>query len=86
MSKLRLNLKSVDHKILDLGVETICKAVKATGGVISGPIPLPTDHTKYPCIHSRVIDVYYSSAKTIDALMRIDLSDIVKVKVTALSK
>ena len=40
--KIRIKLKSYDHKLVDKSAEKIVKAVKATGAIISGPIPLPT--------------------------------------------
>ncbi len=39
--KIRIKLKSYDHNLLDKSAEKIVKTVKATGAVISGPIPLP---------------------------------------------
>ena len=38
--KIRIKLKSYDHKLVDKSAEKIVKAVKATGAIISGPIPL----------------------------------------------
>ena len=40
--KIRIKLKSYDHHIVDRSSEHIVSAVKGTGAVISGPIPLPT--------------------------------------------
>ncbi len=40
--KIRIKLKSFDHKTLDSSAAKIVEAVKATGAEISGPIPLPT--------------------------------------------
>ena len=40
--KIRIKLKSYDHTLVDKSAEKILKAVKATGAIISGPIPLPT--------------------------------------------
>ena len=37
--KIRIKLKSYDHNLVDKSAE---KTVKATGAVVSGPIPLPT--------------------------------------------
>jgi small subunit ribosomal protein S10 len=41
--KIRIKLKSYDHNLVDKSAEKIVKTVKATGAVISGPIPL-TNH------------------------------------------
>ena len=43
--KIRIKLKSYDHSLVDKSAEKIVKTVKATGAVVSGPIPLP-NHTK----------------------------------------
>jgi small subunit ribosomal protein S10 len=40
--KIRIKLKSYDHNLLDKSSERIVKAVKATGAVVNGPIPMPT--------------------------------------------
>ena len=41
-SKVRINLKAYDHRLLDLACGKIVDTVKRTGGVVSGPVPLPT--------------------------------------------
>ncbi|MCD6446806.1 MAG: 30S ribosomal protein S10 [Candidatus Marinimicrobia bacterium] len=43
--KIRIALKSYDHNLLDKSTEKIVQRAKATGAVISGPIPLPTKRT-----------------------------------------
>jgi small subunit ribosomal protein S10 len=40
--KIRIKLKSYDHNLVDNSADKIVKTVKATGAVVSGPIPLPT--------------------------------------------
>ena len=37
--KIRIKLKSYDHNLVDKSAEKIVKTVKATGAVVSGPIP-----------------------------------------------
>lgn len=76
----------------------IVKTVKATGAVISGPIPLPTHKRIFTVNRStfvnkksreqfqlssfkRLIDIYNSSAKTVDALMKLELPSGVQVEV-----
>lgn len=46
MSKVRIKLKAYDHRILDVAATKIVETVKRTGGVISGPVPLPTEVQK----------------------------------------
>ncbi|MBS7528231.1 30S ribosomal protein S10 [Fusibacter paucivorans] len=40
--KIRIRLKSFDHKILDNTATKIVEAAKLTGADVAGPIPLPT--------------------------------------------
>ena len=47
--KIRIKLKSYDHNLVDKSAEKIVRTVKATGAIVSGPIPLPT--------HKRVFTV-----------------------------
>ncbi len=56
MPKIRIKLKSFDHKILDQSAEQIVAAVERTGAVISGPVPLPTHIQKFSVIRSPFID------------------------------
>ena len=41
--KIRIRLKSYDHRILDMSAEKIVETAKVTGASVSGPIPLPTE-------------------------------------------
>src|SRR5690606_7280782 len=96
--KIRIKLKSFDHNLVDKSAEKIVKAVKATGAVVSGPIPLPTQKEKFTvlrsphvnkksreqfqlCTYKRLVDIYSSSAKTVDALMKLDLPSGVDVEI-----
>ena len=54
--KIRIKLKSFDHKILDQSAEQIVAAVERTGAVVSGPVPLPTRIKKFSVIRSPFID------------------------------
>jgi small subunit ribosomal protein S10 len=92
--KIRIKLKSYDHNLVDKSAET----GKATGAVISGPIPLPTHRRIYTVLRSphvnkkareqfelssykRLLDIYSSSSKTVDALMRLELPSGVEVEI-----
>ena len=46
-SKVRIRLKSYDHRILDNAVTKIVETIKRSGGEISGPVPLPTEIEKF---------------------------------------
>ena len=54
--KIRIKLKSFDHKILDQSAEQIVEAIERTGAVVSGPVPLPTHIQKFSFIRSPFID------------------------------
>ena len=50
--KVRVKLKSYDHRILDNAAQKIVETVKRTGGEISGPVPLPTEIQKYTILRA----------------------------------
>ena len=96
--KIRIKLKSYDHKIIDKSSEKIVRTVMQTGALISGPIPLPTNRTVFTVnrsphvnkkareqfeqrVHKRLIDIFSSSQKTVDALMKLELPAGVDVEV-----
>ena len=45
-TKVRIKLKSFEHKRLDTACAKIVETVKRTGGEVSGPVPLPTEIEK----------------------------------------
>lgn len=96
--KIRIKLKSFDHDLVDKSADRIVKTVKATGAVVSGPIPLPTRkriftvlrstfvnkkaHEQFElCSYKRLIDIYSSTSKTVDALMKLELPSGVEVEI-----
>ena len=84
--RIRIKLKSYDHNLVDKSAEKIVKTVKTTGAVISGPIPLPTKNKKSReqfqlCSYKRLLDIYSSTTKTIDALMKLELPSGVEVEI-----
>ena len=40
--KIRIKLKSYDHKVLDGSAQKIVETAKRTGADVAGPVPLPT--------------------------------------------
>ncbi len=54
--KIRIKLKSFDHKILDQAAQQIVEALERTGAVVTGPVPLPTRIKKLCVIRSPFID------------------------------
>ena len=41
--KIRIKLKSYEHKLINQSAERIVETAKRTGARVSGPIPLPTE-------------------------------------------
>ena len=41
--KIRIKLKSYEHKLIEQSAERIVETAKRTGARVSGPIPLPTE-------------------------------------------
>ncbi len=56
MEKIRIRLKSFDHRLLDQSVKDIVIKAKRTGASISGPIPLPTNIHKFCVLRSPHVD------------------------------
>jgi small subunit ribosomal protein S10 len=54
--KVRIKIKSFDHKLADQAVRQIVDAVERTGAIVVGPVPLPTRIQKFCVIRSSNID------------------------------
>ncbi|RKX63885.1 MAG: 30S ribosomal protein S10 [Thermodesulfobacteriota bacterium] len=54
--KIRIKLKSFDHRILDKSVISIVNTAKETGAKVVGPIPLPTKISRWTVLRSPHID------------------------------
>ena len=54
--KVRIRIKSFDHKLADQAVRQIVDAVERTGAIVVGPVPLPTRIQKFCVIRSSNID------------------------------
>jgi len=54
--KIRIRLRSYDHKLLDKSVQEIVETARSTGARVAGPIPLPTEINKYCVLRSPHID------------------------------
>jgi len=50
--KVRIRLKAFDHKLLDQSTSEIVDTAKRTGARFSGPIPLPTNISRYAVLRS----------------------------------
>ena len=96
--KIRIRLKSYDHRALDTSSSDIVETAKRTGARVAGPIPLPTRIERYTVnrsphvnkksmeqfeirTHKRMMDIIDPTDKTVDALMKLDLSAGVDVQI-----
>lgn len=55
-SKIRIRLKSFDHRLLDQSAMEIVDTAKRTGAKVSGPIPLPTKISRFTVNRDQNID------------------------------
>ena len=51
-AKLKIRLKSYDHRLLDLSAKKIVDSVKKTGSKVNGPFPLPTEKEIFNILRS----------------------------------
>ncbi len=97
--RIRIRLKSFDHKLIDLSTKEIVETAKRTGAQVCGPIPLPTRKERFTVLTSphvdkdardqyeirtykRLVDIVGPTEKTVDALMKLDLSAGVDVQIS----
>ena len=97
--KIRIKLKSFDHRLIDKSTEEIVSTAKRTGAKLVGPIPLPTRKERFTILisphvnkdardqyeirtHKRMVDIVAPTEKTVDALMKLDLSAGVDVQIS----
>ena len=73
--KVRIRLKAYDHRVLDQAASKIVDTVKRTGGVVSGPVPLPTDIEKITIL--RAVHKYKDSREQFEIRTHKRLIDIV---------
>jgi small subunit ribosomal protein S10 len=50
--RIRIRLKSFDHKLIDLSTVEIVNTAKRTGAQVRGPIPLPTRKERFTVLTS----------------------------------
>jgi small subunit ribosomal protein S10 len=96
--RIRLKLKSYDHRLLDKAVKQIVLTVKRTGAQLMGPVPLPNKQRCFTVLrsphidkksreqfelttHKRILDIVQPSDKTMDALMKLNISSGVDVEI-----
>ena len=54
--KIRIRMKAYDYKLLDQSAGEIVDTAIRTGASVAGPIPLPTDISKYTVLRGPHID------------------------------
>ena len=74
--KIRIRIKAYDHRILDNAAKKIVETVKRSGGVISGPVPLPTEIEKFTIL--RAVHKYKDSREQFEMRTHKRLIDIKK--------
>ncbi len=96
--RIRLKLKSFDHRLLDKAVKQIVMTVRRTGAQLMGPVPLPNKRRCFTVLrsphvdkksreqfeltaHKRILDIVSPSDKTMDALMKLNISSGVDVEI-----
>ncbi|MEN8213663.1 MAG: 30S ribosomal protein S10 [Pseudomonadota bacterium] len=50
--RIRIRLKSFDHRLIDQSAREIVETAKRTGSVVRGPIPLPTKKERFTILIS----------------------------------
>ena|SRR5579885_3655181 len=45
--RIRIKIRAYDHKLIDQSAHQIVDTAKRTGAKVLGPVPLPTEKTKY---------------------------------------
>ena len=84
--RVRIRLKAYDHRVLDGAASKIVDTVKRTGGVVSGPVPLPTEVEKFTVL--RAVHKYKDSREQFEMRTHkrlIDITDPSKETVEALT-
>lgn len=96
--RIRLKLRSYDHRLLDKAVKQIVLTAKRTGAQLMGPVPLPNKKRCFTVLrapnidkksreqfelttHKRILDILSPSDKTMDALMKLNISSGVDVEI-----
>ena len=96
--KIKIKLKSFDHRSLEHATGDIVSAVKRTGAGVSGPIPLPRHIERFTVIRGPHVDkksreqfeirsykrllIIIPTLQTVDALMKLNLSAGVDIKMS----
>ena len=74
-NKIRIRLKSFDHKILDDSAVKIVEAAKKSGAQVVGPVPRPTEKEIYTIL--RAVHKYKDSREQFEIRTHKRLIDVV---------
>ena len=74
--KIRVRLKSYDHKLIDAASAKIVEVAKRNGATVSGPIPLPTEKEIVTIL--RAVHKYKDSREQFEMRTHKRLIDILK--------
>ena len=91
-NKIRIRLKSFDHKILDASAEKIISSAKKSGAQVVGPVPLPTEKEVYTILRAvhkykdsreqfEISDIVNPTPETVDVLTRLELPSGVDIEI-----
>src|SRR3990167_7897145 len=99
--RIRIRLKSFDHRLIEVSTKEIVDTAKRTGAQEIGPIPLPTRKERFTILVSPHVDKdardqyeirthkrlldVVANPSTVDALMKLDLAAGVDVKISLLN-
>lgn len=50
--RIRIKIRAYDHRIIDQSAKTILDTAQRTGSNVKGPVPLPTEKSRYTVIRS----------------------------------
>lgn len=50
--RIRIKIRAYDHRIIDQSSRTIIETAERTGASVKGPVPLPTEKSRYTVIRS----------------------------------
>ena len=74
--RIRVRLKSYDHKLIDTAAEKIVEVAKRNGATVSGPIPLPTEREIITIL--RAVHKYKDSREQFELRTHKRLIDVIK--------
>lgn len=54
-NRIRIKVKAYDHKVIDQSCRKIIETANRTGAEVRGPVPLPTEKTRYTVMKSTFV-------------------------------